>query len=360
MGRNESDAAAPEVYSAEEISRAGGVPTVAVRQLIAAGEIATVDGELVAQSEAVRAVRRLRAHRLTPIRQVFGSALLDRSIEDSRPTALSVAMSTSLHGIIVLVAVLLTTVRLTTAAHTPVSLDGPTLSRLVFVAKPGPGGGGGGGGLRQPLPPPKAERRGASRVSSPVPPRDEPTLVEPVEEKPEPEPLENEELPRIFAPLVEARADLRDVRGLLEDAAPPAPVDTSPSQGPGLENGIGRGAGRGVGPGRGAGVGPGTGGGTGDGPYRSGSGISPPAIRHEVKPDYTEEARRRAVEGDVVLEIVVLSDGTVGDVRVLRSLGYGLDEQAVRAMREWRFHAAQRQGVPVDVVVEVAMEFRLR
>ena len=79
-----------------------------------------------------------------------------------------------------------------------------------------------------------------------------------------------------------------------------------------------------------------------------------------MKPDYTEEARRRNVRGDVVMEIVVRRDGTVSDVRVLRGLGYGLDERAVAAVKQWTFNPATRKGVPVDVLVEVAMEFRLR
>ena len=80
----------------------------------------------------------------------------------------------------------------------------------------------------------------------------------------------------------------------------------------------------------------------------------------EVKPDYSEEARRRGVEGDVVMEIVVRHDGSVGDVRVLQGLGQGLDERAIAAVRRWRFAPATRRGVPVDVLVEVAMEFKLR
>ena len=70
-------------------------------------------------------------------------------------------------------------------------------------------------------------------------------------------------------------------------------------------------------------MGPGSGGGTGGGPYRPGSGIDPPSIVREVKPDYTEDGRRRNLEGDVVLEIVVRSDGTVGNVKVLQGLGGG-------------------------------------
>ena len=80
----------------------------------------------------------------------------------------------------------------------------------------------------------------------------------------------------------------------------------------------------------------------------------------EVKAAYTEDARKRGVTGEVVLEIVVRRDGTVGDVTVRRGIGAGLDERAVAAVRQWRFAPARRQGEPVDVVVEVAVDFTLR
>ena len=80
----------------------------------------------------------------------------------------------------------------------------------------------------------------------------------------------------------------------------------------------------------------------------------------EVRPSYTDAARRQAIEGDVVLEIVVRSDGTVGNVRVRQSLGGGLEQKAIEAVRQWRFTPAKRKGVPVDVVVDVAVEFKLR
>jgi TonB family protein len=80
----------------------------------------------------------------------------------------------------------------------------------------------------------------------------------------------------------------------------------------------------------------------------------------EVKADYTEEARRANVEGDVLLEIVVRRDGTVGDPRIVKSLERGLDQRAVQAVRQWRFEPARRLGTPVDVMVEVSVEFRLR
>jgi protein TonB len=83
-------------------------------------------------------------------------------------------------------------------------------------------------------------------------------------------------------------------------------------------------------------------------------------VLHEVKADYTEAARQRALTGEVVLEIVVRRDGSVGDVTLLQGLGLGLDDRAIAAVRQWRFAPAQRLGVPVDVLVEVGVEFRLR
>ncbi|MEN3337516.1 MAG: periplasmic protein TonB, partial [Acidobacteriota bacterium] len=105
---------------------------------------------------------------------------------------------------------------------------------------------------------------------------------------------------------------------------------------------------------------PGSGGGTGGGPYRPGSGIEAPRLLREVKADYTEQARRAGISGDVVLEIIVRRDGSVGDVKVLEGLGGGLNERAVQAVRQWRFAPATRRGSAVDVIVEVAVEFKLR
>jgi periplasmic protein TonB len=62
----------------------------------------------------------------------------------------------------------------------------------------------------------------------------------------------------------------------------------------------------------------------------------------------------------VLLEIVIKSDGSVGEVTVLRGLGYGLDDRAVSAVRNWRFAPARRLGAPVDVIVEVEVAFSLR
>jgi TonB family protein len=95
---------------------------------------------------------------------------------------------------------------------------------------------------------------------------------------------------------------------------------------------------------------------------RGDSGLTLPRVMREQKPRYTKEAMQAKIGGTVVLELVVRADGTVGDVRVLRSLDqtYGLDEQAVRAVKEWRFAPGTRDGKPVPVIVEVEMTFTLK
>jgi protein TonB len=220
-------------------------------------------------------------------------------------------------------------------------------TRLVFLMMPGPGGGGGGGGLVQPDPAARALREGTRPIGSPMPERGDPLLTMP--------PLDAEPLPAVVAPIISASADDRDRVGLLEHV-----TTERDSLGPGQGGGAGTGSSVGLGTGGGSGVGPGTGGGTGGGPYRPGSGIDPPRLLREVKADFTEDARQRAISGDVVMEIVVRRDGTVGDVHVLQGLGGGLNERAVQAVRQWRFAPAHRMGEAVDVVVEVAVEFKQR
>jgi TonB family protein len=278
----------------------------------------------------------------------------------ARPATVPLALSSTLHIGLIAVAVFVATFNLAPRAATIVAADRPAdPMRLVFLATPGPGGGGGGGGLLQKAPPPKAMREGHHAISSPLPARREPKPVpvetpKPPEPKPEP-PLKAEQLPVVVAPIITAPADPRTRIGVLTQT-----TAENDSHGPGKGGGTGTGTGTGIGQGDGSGVGPGSGGGTGGGPYRPGSGITPPRLLKEVRADYTEDARRRGVAGEVVLEIVVRRDGAVGDVRILQGLGGGLNDRAVQAVRQWRFSPAQRQGVPVDVIVEVAVEFKLR
>jgi TonB family protein len=132
-----------------------------------------------------------------------------------------------------------------------------------------------------------------------------------------------------------------------------------PSNGTGSGAGIGSGSGGGVGSGRGPGVGPGWGGGIGGGAYRVGGGVSAPKVVYDPDPEYSEEARKAKFQGTVVLWLVVSPDGKPQQIRVQRSLGMGLDEKAIEAVRQWRFEPAKKDGQPVPVMINVEVNFRL-
>jgi TonB family protein len=358
-------ASVPEVFTTREIARVAGVSTGEVRRLIATGAIAAIDGRFVDAREAVRAVRMLRGFDPVVSR---GELFRPPVTAPQRSPGRALAASGALHALMLAALVLITT---SGVASAPQEMPrDPSPVRLVFLMTPGPGGGGGGGGLRQPAPP-KVELKGKSSLRSPVarprpltsrppdaPPRSVPPPVTPiVVERPAepPPPATPPPIPPVVAPVAAAPDDRRDRAGVMSEVAVQAD-----NRGSGSGGGSGTGQGTGTGEGTGSGIGPGTGGGTGGGPYRPGSGITAPRLLREVKPDYTEEGRRRGVEGDVLLEIVVRADGNVGDVRVIKALGAGLDRRASDAVRQWRFSPGRRYGTPVDVVVEVAVEFRLR
>ena len=132
-----------------------------------------------------------------------------------------------------------------------------------------------------------------------------------------------------------------------------------PSNGVGSGAGIGSGSGGGVGSGRGPGVGPGAGGGIGDGLYRVGGGVSAPRTLYAPDPEYSEEARRAKFQGSVLLALIVGPDGNPRELHIMRSLGLGLDEKALDAVRTWRFEPARKDGVPVAVRISVEVNFRL-
>jgi TonB family protein len=131
------------------------------------------------------------------------------------------------------------------------------------------------------------------------------------------------------------------------------------SNGTGSFSGIGSGSGGGIGSGEGSGFGPGYGGGAGGGAYRVGGGVSAPRAIFDPDPEYSEEARRAKFQGTVLLWVVVGPDGKPRDVRVQRSLGMGLDEKAIEAVRQWKFEPSMKDGHPVAVQVNIEVNFRL-
>jgi len=132
-----------------------------------------------------------------------------------------------------------------------------------------------------------------------------------------------------------------------------------PSNGTGSGGGIGSGSGGGVGSGHGPGVGPGWGGGIGGGVYHIGGGVSAPRLIYGPEPEFSDEARKAKYEGTVVLQVVVGNDGRTHDIRVAQSLGMGLDEKAIEAIRLWKFEPGRKDGVPVAVLVDIEVNFHL-
>lgn len=204
-------------------------------------------------------------------------------------------------------------------------------------------GGGGGGGDRSILPAsrgraPKASMRQFTppvAVSNNLNPKlaIEPTLILPSD---------------VSLPTV----------SVLQYGDPLAPAGP-PSSGTGYGGGIGTGGGGGIGPGQGPGLGPGSGGLMGGGTARLGGGLKAAVAIYTVEPEYSEQARKAKFQGMVVLQVVIDENGCPKDIQVNRSLGLGLDENAVEAVRKWRFRPAQRDGTPVPVRALVEVRFRL-
>jgi protein TonB len=143
------------------------------------------------------------------------------------------------------------------------------------------------------------------------------------------------------------------------DTGNPLSAILPPSNGAGLGGGIGSGEGGGVGAGRRPGFGPGIGGGVGGGVLRVGGDVSAPHPIYDPDPDYSEEARRAKFQGTVMLWVVIGPDGRPRDVRVARTLGMGLDQKAMEAVREWKFAPAMLDGRAVAVEVNIEVTFHL-
>jgi protein TonB len=212
-------------------------------------------------------------------------------------------------------------------------------------------GGGGGGGNHAKDPARRAEMPGSDRTTVPV--STPPSVEVPHRAASEPDPDGSLRIPA---------ASLASMSELLPGAIDAPDMPPTASRGPGDGGGAGNGAGRGDGPGDGSGLGPGHRGGQGDNVYGIGGGVTPPIEIHRGMPQYTTEAMRARVQGPVLVECVVETDGSCSDIRVLRSLdpAFGLDQEAIKAARQWRFRPGTRMGTPVPVRVTIEVTFTIR
>jgi len=267
---------------------------------------------------------------------------------DREPKRLSISIVTSAIVDVLFVTLLVLASRYHPAAATSALLPEEPNKNIVWLSEPGPGGGGGGGGNRMKDPPRKAELPGKDKLTVPV--EKKPDLSQ--QAKIDPNPVE-----QLNIPALTTADSLTTLPGAIEGAP-----GVSPSLGSGSGGGAGTGTGTGIGPGTGSGLGPGSGGGTGGGVYKPGNGVTTPIVLKEVKPQYTSDAMRAKVQGSVWLECIVRPDGSVGDVKVIRSLDstFGLDLEAMKAARQWRFRPGTRMGEPVSVQVIIQLDFTLR
>jgi len=94
--------------------------------------------------------------------------------------------------------------------------------------------------------------------------------------------------------------------------------------------------------------------------YRPGGAVTAPRVIREVKPTYTTEAMLQRIQGTVTLEVVVTREGCAAQMRVIRSLEHGLDREAMAAVAQWQFEPGRLAGTPVDVLVNVMIDFWIR
>jgi len=122
---------------------------------------------------------------------------------------------------------------------------------------------------------------------------------------------------------------------------------------------LGSGRGAGMGGGDGAGLGAGVGGNVGGGLRTIGGGVSPPEAIYTPQPEFSEEARKAKVSGSVLVYLQVDVLGRPTHVRVLQGIGFGLDERAITAVRQYRFKPARENGVAVPVEMQVEVKFQI-
>jgi len=210
--------------------------------------------------------------------------------------------------------------------------------------KPETSRGGGGGGDRSPLPASKGRLpKAAARQFVP------------------PAAVLNNMAPKLaMEPSILAPPDVTLPSVNMANYGDPLGQLGPPSNGTGSGGGIGSGKGGGVGSGAGGGVGPGQDGGFGGGIYHVGDrGLVLPVALFKAEPEYSDDARRARLSGEVLVEVVIDEHGHVRDMEVVRSLGLGLDEEAIKAVSKWRFKPATKDGKPVAILGEVTVGFHL-
>src|SRR5262245_22425097 len=264
--------------------------------------------------------------------------------ETTHRTRLPRLLSVLLHASIITLALI---PRPTAAKRVPKGLINLALyapARLILPADAMAGGGGGGRHALTPASLGKLPRAADKQLVPPDP--EPPKAIDPA--------LIVE--PSIVAPQLASLPQLK-----LLTIGDPDGIAGPPSPGPGDGFGIGDGVGHGDGDSHGPGTGRGEGGGCCEsGVFQIGGSITAPVLVNEVLPEYSEEARKARYQGTVVLNTIIREDGSVQVMKVARGIGFGLDQNAINAVLQWRFRPARRNGKAVAAYLNVEVSFNLR
>lgn len=252
----------------------------------------------------------------------------------------STLISGLLHAAVIALVLMTTTVKTPLVNPTHVVIyDPPDFRRYVM---PHPSTGGGGGGVRSDTPASKGVLPRVSRqpFTPPVAKYENPSPILPME----PAILGNQE-----TQVVKITLPFGDPNGVTGPA----------SGGRGAGGGIGDGDGTGVGNHKGSGYGPKDGDGVVAIGSKYASDATQPVLLYKVEPEYSEEARRAKLQGEVVLHIEVNPHGAAQNITVVQSLGLGLDERAAAAVARWKFRPGYSGGKPVVTAALIHVTFRL-
>jgi protein TonB len=256
-------------------------------------------------------------------------AVVDRMKTKQNPIATGSAVV--IYGLIILLIAFLLAKKVQFAA--PVKVVQVTELAVPPQAPPKAQQMGGGGGQRGPTPVTKGTPPKFSETQL-VPPK-APPLIE----------------PKIHIdPTIDVQKDVK-----MASSIPQIGVANSPLVGMSMGNGNGTG----LGSGNGSGLGPGSGGNTGGGPKRIGGGVSAPVLIYSVEPEFSEEARKAKVAGNVLVNLWVDTNGNPSHVHVIRGVGMGLDEKARDAVMQYKFKPAMENGKPVLVELNVEVNFQI-
>ncbi|HTD97380.1 MAG TPA: TonB family protein [Edaphobacter sp.] len=295
-----------------------------------------VENDLILREEGVF------ASLWSSVKDVFFPEKLPPLVLESKPVAVvdrmkvkrdpvSTGIAVVLHGLVILLIAFLLAKKIQFSAPAKTTLV--TEINVPPMAPPKAQAMGGGGGQRGPTPvtkgtPPKFADQQI------VPPK-APPLVEPKIK---------------IEPTIEVQKDVK-----MASSIPQIGIANSPIVGMSMGNG----SGTGLGSGNGSGLGPGSGGNTGGGPRRIGGGVSAPVLIFSVEPEFSEEARKAKVAGNVLVNLWVDTNGNPSHVRVVRGVGMGLDEKAKEAVLQYKFKPAMENGKPVLVELNVEVNFQI-